>query len=54
MPGKWTKGLLRVEVVRPGWRRRRELMREGAEEVRGDRILPGLDEGPLEGFKQGE
>lgn len=29
-------------------------MREGAKEVREDQSLPGLDEGPLEGFKQGE
>ena len=48
------KGCWELKLVRPVWRRRRELMQEGAKEVRGDRSLPRLDEGPLEGFKQGE
>lgn len=49
------KELVRAEACQARvWRRRRELIREGAKEVRGDQSLPGLDEGPLEGFKQGE
>lgn len=36
------------------WRRRRELIREGAEEIAGDLGLQGLHTVPPEGFEQGE